>query len=194
MLTRASTRPARPRALTGGLPLLLLAAALLAPARAAAAPQRLWGLGTASGGGFVLGTHASAATKLPSVALALHFHSGHALELELPLSNIVATSVLAEGFCFASSATFAFNIGRDALRLRLGPGVGLDLLFTAGGTGAEVRLPALLALELLSPRRELGLRVGLRPWVGLTVGSGSDRSTATFGSLLEVGVFWYATR
>ena len=178
-------------------------------------PQRSFGFGTAIGGGFggrevganprfnsAEGTGAFGALLLPTLEAQIFLPREFSVDVTIPVTNIAILSAAQGTFFFNTDVFFNFNLGRGALRLVLGPGLGFSVVAgketTSGnirtivvGTGT-LRIPAEVGLEILTRRRFFGFKVLARPWAEV---GGGDGFTFGGGGLLGVLVFsFYATR
>jgi hypothetical protein len=117
--------------------------------------------------------------------------SGWSIDVTVPLTNVVVVSAVVGGFFFNMDAFLAFNVGRGPVRFVLGPGLGLSAVSGKDVTGASLRIPAEVGVELLVFRENLGVAVLARPWLEIAGGT----SQAVGGGLTGVlGVFGYFTR
>jgi hypothetical protein len=171
-------------------------------ASAAPAPQRVFGLGTAFGGGVSAATAVSStgyqkslvgpALLLPTTEFQFFFPREYSLDVVVPLTNIIIVSKAVGGFAFTMDAFFNMNIGQGTERFVFGPGLGFSALASDGGSAGTLRLPAQIGLEVLTEKRGFGFKILARPWAEF--GSGSA-GTAVGGGLLGALVFsTYVTR
>jgi hypothetical protein len=196
------------------LPLLLVVASTARPAFAggpelvsAPEPQRLFGIGTALGGGFdvmsVTSPRGTASTLTPALmvgTLELQFFMprGYSIDVSSPILNEILASQSVHGAVFQTDAFFNFNAGRGAFRLIAGPGLGFMVAGLPSKSGETqtagwIRIPAEIGVEVLTPGRGFGFKVLGRPYVEVGFGSGNERGVG--GGMLALMAFsWYATR
>jgi hypothetical protein len=165
-------------------------------------PQRVFGFGTAFGGGVAAATAVSGggssasfvgpALLLPTLEFQGFFPGEYSLDVTLPVTNMILVSSAMKGFLFSTDVFFNANIGKGTERFVVGPGLGFSVLALDGGSATTFRLPAQIGLEILTKKRGFGFKLLARPW--LEVASGS-RATAVGGGVLGALVFsGYSTR
>jgi hypothetical protein len=161
--------------------------------------HRVFGFGTAFGGGFAAAstlsgssTHVvSPAFLLPTLELQAFLPREYSIDLVVPVASMILSSAVLGGTVVNMDAYFNANIGDGKMRCVIGPGIGFSYLDIHGQSAASVRFPAQLGFEALSKSRGFGFKLLARPWA--EVASGSSAS-AVGGGLLGVLVFsGYAT-
>lgn len=194
----------RKRTILATITLLLTATAAQAQVTA---PQRSFGLGTtlagvgvgaykvlgapgASSGGAGLGL------LLPTLDGQIFFGDELSIDLSIPLTNMIISSVDSSGFIFQLDAMFNLNAGRGGVRLIAGPGLGFTVAEQSGVTAGGIRVPAQLGVEFLSAGRGVGFKVAVRPWIEFAFASSGSVSASGVGggALLVLGLAGYGTR
>ncbi len=169
--------------LAGATTVFILLAA--APAAAQDHPPRIFGAGTALGGGFgafsVSGTTGSVATGiLPAIILPTLEIQGfitedeYSIDVTVPIVNIIIASAVVDGLLWQTDAFFNFNLGSGTARFIIGPGLGFTAGAVQGETAASIRFPAELGLELLTSGNGFGFKVLARPWFEVAPTSAAD--------------------
>ncbi len=163
-------------------------------------PKRVFGIGTAVGGGFAATTVTSSsrsdsslgpALLLPTLELQFFTSGGSSIDITMPLTNMILVSNALEGVVVTADVFFNFNVGKGSTRLVIGPGVGFSIVAVDRGSAGSFRLPAELGFEVLNKKQSFGFKLLARPWFEIASGS---RASATGGGLLGALVFsGYAT-
>jgi hypothetical protein len=174
----------------------------------ASPPRRVFGLGTALGGGVAAGgaytfSSGSSGALLLSPAIEIHsleamfFFSDHlSLDVSIPLGNtlIVAAATASSGnplVPWGTNLTLDFSIGDDWVRFIVGPSVGLVALAVESTVYVQLGAGALVGLELLTRGRAFGFRVMTRPQVQFALPVGGSVFAVGGLALLEVGFIGY---
>jgi hypothetical protein len=170
---------------------------------AAILSSREFGAGSALGGGYVQNAELSVASAFPSAvalwlpSLELRFFAarGHSIDLSLPVANMIVFSALLSSAGFSSAVVGAdlfydFNLGSEKTRLLVGPGLGLSGGFSTGGVGVEVRVPAVVGVELLSDDGRSGVSLQVRPFASFDLGRSSSPGG---GVMVLIALNWYST-
>ena len=186
------------RALAGAVVLLVAADA------SAAEPERVFGLGSAGGGGVgavALGTSngrlstssvVNAIAKLPTLEAQLFLgRRGWSIDVTVPITNMLVVSGVVGGFYFNLDDLFDLNLGRGAWRMVLGPGLGTSVVVVREASGASLRVPAEVGLEWLTPGRSFGIKLMARPWFEV---AGGAAQTYGGGFTLLLGLSGYIVR
>jgi hypothetical protein len=168
-----------------------------APPPAAPDAPRVFGLGSAFGGGVAaaallggIGSAASTTGIIPVVYLPtlefryfLHPHN-FSIDLSLPVTNIAIVSAALHGVYLEADAYLTFELGRDTVRFVAGPGLGFEVLHTsvsggfAGGggtvsvTGGAIRIPGQVGFEALTSGRHFGFMLLVRPFAEVVPAGG----------------------
>jgi hypothetical protein len=172
-----------------------------------AAPRRSFGLGTTLAG-VGIGAYKVAGSPggsidgvglgllLPTLDGQVFFGDEYSVDLSIPLTNMIISSVDSSGFVFQLDAMFNVNAGRGGVRLIAGPGLGFTVAEQSGVTAGGIRVPGQLGVEFLSAGRGLGFKVAVRPWVELAFASSGSVSASGVGggALLVLGLAGYGTR
>ncbi|APR85904.1 Hypothetical protein A7982_11253 [Minicystis rosea] len=166
--------------------------------------QRVFGLGTALGGGvftagFVgLGGTVKSAGALPYILLpSLEFKyflqpQDFSIDVSIPVTNMIIGSAASGGFYFGADAFFNFNLGKGSVRGVLGPGLGFEVYAAGGSAAGAVRIPAEIGFEALTSGRHFGFSLMARPWFELIPAGGA--SVIGGGAMLALGFMGYYTK
>lgn len=169
----------------GATLLVILLSAGPASAQQEERPPRIFGAGTALGGGFgafsVTSTTGSTSTGvLPAIMLPTLELQGfitedeYSIDVTVPLTNLIISSVAVEGFIWQTDAFFNFNLGSGTARFIIGPGLGFTAGTVNGVAAASIRFPAELGLELLTSGNGFGFKILARPWFEVAPTSSAD--------------------
>ncbi len=190
----------------GALLALLLVAAGSSRAHAQS-DTRVFGFGTAVGGGVqasalvgVSGTETTASVNpdvlLPSLEFRYFLRPYNlSIDLSIPVTNMIVVSAAAKLFYFEADAYATFHVGKRAPRFVGGAGVGFDLLVDSsdGKTSAlgGIRIPGQIGFEATSDAGGFGFSVLARPFFELLPGSSS---VVGGGAILALDFMGYVTR
>lgn len=187
-----------------------------------AIPLRVWGLGTAIGGGWGDVTGIDQCKSIPSnqppcwatlisphprflyptLEVRVFTRNGDSVNLSIPVFNMLIAG-FADGISsFGTDVFYNFNFGRGVARFFVGPGIGFNM--TAGvplnsnarySTGT-VRLGGLAGVEFVTPGHHFGFQIRVRPWMQGSFGSiGGEPATGFGGGVFGELVFMgYGTR
>lgn len=185
-------------------------------------PLRVWGLGTAVGGGYgdvtgiprcksiPAGDAPCMVTLLspspyflyPTLEARVFTRNGDSINLSIPVVETLVKGFVGGLGSFAADVFYNFNFGRGIVRFFVGPGVGFHM--TAGvpvGESARIstgsaRLTGLLGVEFVTPDHHFGLQIRMRPWMQATFGSIGGEPANGFGGGVfgEVAFMGYGTR
>lgn len=181
------------------------AALVLAPATAHAQERvedehvRVFGAGTAFGGGFVgasMGTGTTGETVLlgpalflPTLELQAFLPHEYSIDISVPITNIAVVSAIRGAFLWSNDVFVNFNIGTGNARGIVGPGLGFAVASSSGGAIGSFRVPAELGLEILTNNEAFGFKIMVRPW--MEFGSNSDIGGIGGGAVALLGFSGY---
>lgn len=180
--------------------------------------DRIFGIGTALGGGFTVstlttttGTSSSGvdgALILPTIELQGFITQAASIGVSIPITNIVIASAALGGVVFSGQALFELGVpvGDGFFRGIFGIGLGGDYVngnvFNASISGGGLQVPAEIGFELSSAGKAFGFRFLVRPY--LEIGSSTSRDDITMqttgGSyvggavLFVIGFYGYIVR
>lgn len=171
------------------------------------APHRIFGLGTAFGGGIAgAGAYTTSASTgvyvLPAIELptleALIFIDDHlSIDITIPLWNTIVVAAFAGYVPWATNILLDFSIGDDWVRFIVGPEIGfsfVDYGRSYAFQSAQINIGALVGVELLSRGRLFGFRIMSRPAIGIAFTSASSDAVAIGGNaLFELALISYFT-
>ena len=158
-------------------------------------PKRVFGFGTAVGGGFAATTVTSSsrsassvgpALLLPTLEMQIFTSGGSSFDITIPITNMILVSNALEGVVVSADVMFNANSGKGSTRLVIGPGLGFSIVAVDHGTAGSFRIPAQLGFEVLNKRQSFGFKLLARPWLELASGS---EASAVGGGMLGVLVF-----
>lgn len=172
-------------------------------------PTRVFGLGTAIGGGgaaagaYALssssGVYLGPAIELPTLEALIFIDDHLSVDVSIPLWNSIIISGFSNGlFLWGTNVLLDFSLGDDWVRFIVGPELGFQYFgFSFGSTSytyTTLGVGALVGVELLTRTRLFGFRAMSRPNIGFTFASGTAEAFAVSGTvLIELGFIWYIT-
>ena len=166
----------------------------------ASRPRRVFGIGSAMGGGFAVTTVTSSsrsdsalgpALLLPTLEMQFFLSSGPSIDITMPITNMILVSTALEGVVVTADVFFNVNSGKGSTRLVAGPGVGFTVVKLDRGSAGSFRLPAQLGFEVLNKKQSFGFKLLARPWFEFA--SGSNASAIGGGMLGMIAFSGYAT-
>ncbi len=163
-------------AIAGGAALALAPATAEAQERVADEHVRVFGAGTAFGGGFVGASNGTGyagetvvlgpALFLPTLELQAFLPHEYSIDITIPITNIAVVSAIRGGFLWSSDVFFNFNFGTGNARGIVGPGLGFAAASDARGrSNGSLRLPSEFGLEIVTDNEAFGFKMMVRPWV-----------------------------
>ncbi len=159
-------------ALAAATPILTLSGVALA----GKADHRVFGIGTALGGGVTsdsLGVNLDEpipddlqyAIELPTLELQGFLHNEWSFDVTIPVGNIIAVKAATDVLVWRTDVFFNFNFGEDYVRFILGPGIGFGIVAGASYETGSIRFPGEIGLELNNRKEAFGFKLMARPWV-----------------------------
>lgn len=171
-------------------------------------PRRVFGLGTALGGGiafggaYALGSGGASIEAYPAPALEIHsleamfFFDDHlSLDISIPLLNTIIIGIASGSeqiVPWGTNFLLDFSIGDDWVRFLVGPSVGIGLLAYRSSVFLQINVGAMLGLELLTRGRAFGFRIMTRPQAQFAITSVPSHTIGIGGvAMLELGFIGY---
>ncbi len=175
-----------------------------APSSESARPARIFGAGTAIGGGVaaytVAGSTGSTSTSgispallLPSLEIQGFLPGEYSIDVSVPLTNIIVIAALSDVFLWNTDFFFNFNFGDGGVRGIVGPGLGFSVATVSGSTAGSLRLPAELGVEFLTAESGFGFKMMARPYAEFAFAQGSSARGIGGGVLGVVAFTGYVT-
>jgi len=167
-------------------------------------PARIFGAGTALGGGVAAYTVAgstgstsvsgvSPALLLPSLEIQGFLPDEYSIDVSIPLTNIIIIAAATDIFLWNTDFFFNFNFGDDGIRGIVGPGVGFSVASLSGSTAGSFRLPAELGVEFLTAQSGFGFKMMARPYAEFAFAQGSTARGVGGGVLGVISFTGYVT-
>lgn len=175
-----------------------------APSSESARPARIFGAGTAIGGGVaaytVAGSTGSTSTSgispallLPSLEIQGFLPGEYSIDVSVPLTNIIVIAALSDVFLWNTDFFFNFNFGDGGVRGIVGPGLGFSVATVSGSTAGSLRLPAELGVEFLTAESGFGFKMMARPYAEFAFAQGSSARGIGGGVLGVLAFTGYVT-
>lgn len=167
-------------------------------------PPRIFGAGTAIGGGVAAYTVAgstgstsvsgiSPALLLPSLEIQGFLPGEYSIDVSVPLTNIIVIAALTDVFLWNTDFFFNFNFGDGGVRGIVGPGLGFSVATVSGATAGSLRLPAELGVEFLTAESGFGFKMMARPYAEFAFAQGSSARGVGGGVLGVLSFTGYVT-
>jgi hypothetical protein len=156
-------------------------------------PRRVFGLGTALGGGagaVSVSATGSTATSgvlplimLPTVEAQIFIPDtdGFSVDVSLPLTNIIIASVALQGVFFQLDGFFNFNPGGQNVRLVAGPGIGFGAFSYSDVSFGSIRLLGEIGFEALTNEQGFSFKLLARPYFEAYLGELTEGTTSVGG-------------